>query len=234
MRPKPGKMLNMNMKEQSIQKPDWEKIETALIDMDGTLLDLHFDSYFWLEYVPIHYAQKNDISIDAAKQLLFPKMRSHEGAMKWYCLDFWAEELGLDIAGLKRDLQHKIAIHDGTIEFLHELRNCVSKIMLVTNAHYDSLNLKLEVTEIDTFFDDVISSHSYGAPKEEQVFWQRLQQDFPFKNESTVMIDDSLAVLESARQYGIGYQIAIRKPDTQMPESRKPGFYSVRALGEIF
>ncbi len=222
------------MNKQLIQKPDWEKIDTALIDMDGTLLDLHFDSYFWLEYVPIHYAQKNDMSIDAAKQILFPMMRSHEGTMKWYCLDFWAQELGLDIAGLKRDLQHKIAIHDGTIDFLKELRNHVSKIMLVTNAHHDSLDLKLEVTEIDSYFDEIISSHSFGVPKEEQAFWRILQEEHPFTNETCVMIDDSLAVLKSASQYGIGYQIAITKPDTQMPESRKPGFYSVQALGEIF
>lgn len=223
----------LNMKQQKTQKPDWNKIETALIDMDGTLLDLHFDSYFWLEYVPIHYAQKNEISVDAAKHLLFPKMRSHEGTMKWYCLDFWAQELGLDIAGLKIDLQHKIAIHDGTIDFLQQLRSRVNKIMLVTNAHYDSLNLKLEVTGIDAFFDDVVSSHRYGVPKEEQVFWQRLQQEFPFNNETTVMIDDSLAVLESARQYGIRYQIAIRKPDSQMPETKKQGFYGVTSLGKI-
>mgnify|MGYP001555741952 CR=1 FL=1 len=221
------------MNEAFLLKPDWNKIETALIDMDGTLLDLHFDTYFWLEYVPIHYSQNNNISIDEAKQKLLPMMRSHEGTMKWYCLDFWSQELGLDISGLKYDLQHKIAIHDGTIDFLEELRNHVDKIMLVTNAHFDSLNLKLEVTEIDKFFDDVVSSHKYGMPKEEQGFWKKLQQEYPFENESTVMIDDSVRVLESARLYGIGYQIAIKRPDTQMPEMKKPGFYGVASLGDV-
>ena len=28
---------------------EWSKIDTVFFDMDGTLLDLHFDNYFWLE-----------------------------------------------------------------------------------------------------------------------------------------------------------------------------------------
>ena len=31
---------------------DWREIDTVLLDMDGTLLDLHFDSHFWLEHLP--------------------------------------------------------------------------------------------------------------------------------------------------------------------------------------
>ncbi len=221
------------MNKNQLIKPDWKKIDTALIDMDGTLLDLHFDSYFWLEYVPVHYAENNNITVEEAKHILLPMMRSHEGTMKWYCLDFWSQELDLDITGLKHDLKHKIAIHEGTEGFLKRLREHVDNVMLVTNAHYDSLHLKLEVTSIDIYFDDVVSSHRYGYPKEDQKFWTELQNDYQFENGSTVMIDDSAAVLESARKYGIAYQIAIKKPDTQMPEMRKPGFYGVTSLGDI-
>ena len=31
---------------------NWNKIDTILLDMDGTLLDLYFDNYFWREHVP--------------------------------------------------------------------------------------------------------------------------------------------------------------------------------------
>ncbi|MFV8760570.1 GMP/IMP nucleotidase, partial [Yersinia enterocolitica] len=27
---------------------NWQEIDTVLLDMDGTLLDLEFDSHFWL------------------------------------------------------------------------------------------------------------------------------------------------------------------------------------------
>jgi FMN phosphatase YigB (HAD superfamily) len=32
---------------------DWQEIKTVFLDLDGTLLDLHFDNHFWLEYVPV-------------------------------------------------------------------------------------------------------------------------------------------------------------------------------------
>ena len=31
---------------------NWSKIDTVLLDMDGTLLDLHYDSHFWLNVIP--------------------------------------------------------------------------------------------------------------------------------------------------------------------------------------
>jgi len=43
---------------------DWSKINCVFLDLDGTLLDLHFDNHFWLEYVPRCYAEKHDLSLD--------------------------------------------------------------------------------------------------------------------------------------------------------------------------
>ena len=36
---------------------DWDDIDTVLLDMDGTLLDLHFDNFFWMHYMPRRYAE---------------------------------------------------------------------------------------------------------------------------------------------------------------------------------
>ena len=42
---------------------DWDSIDTVLLDMDGTLLDLHFDNHFWLEFVPHKYAELKGIAL---------------------------------------------------------------------------------------------------------------------------------------------------------------------------
>ena len=40
---------------------DWDSIDTVLLDMDGTLLDLHFDNYFWTEHLPDIYSRKHQL-----------------------------------------------------------------------------------------------------------------------------------------------------------------------------
>ena len=40
----------------------WMRVETVLLDLDGTLLDLAFDNYFWRERVPAAYAAARAIS----------------------------------------------------------------------------------------------------------------------------------------------------------------------------
>ena len=41
---------------------DWQQVDTVLLDMDGTLLDLAFDNYFWQKLVPETYGEQQGIS----------------------------------------------------------------------------------------------------------------------------------------------------------------------------
>ncbi|NLD01354.1 MAG: haloacid dehalogenase, partial [Gammaproteobacteria bacterium] len=55
-----------------MQQLPWAHIDTVLLDMDGTLLDLHFDNFFWLKYLPQCYAEKNNLSLAQADAYLTP------------------------------------------------------------------------------------------------------------------------------------------------------------------
>ncbi|MBS4097998.1 MAG: GMP/IMP nucleotidase [Sulfuricella sp.] len=212
----------------------WETIHTVLLDMDGTLLDLHFDNHFWLEHVPQRYAEKHRLALDAARDRLASRYAAVAGTIDWYCVDYWTRELDLDIAFLKAEVAHLIAIHPDVVEFLERLRHAGKRAVLVTNAHHKSLALKMEKTGLHGYFDAVISAHQTGLPKENPAFWDKLQTLETFDPAHTLLIDDSLPVLRSAQGYGIAHLLAIYKPDTKLPEKDVGEFAAIGRFGEIF
>ena len=214
-------------------KIDWQHIDSVFLDMDGTLLDLHFDNYFWLEHVPLRFAQLNDIDIEEARQELYPRFQKMEGTMEWYCIDYWSNELGLDIAMLKEEVDHLIAIHPHVTDFLDAVRAHNKHVVLVTNAHGKSLSLKMNRTQLGGHFDELICSHDFGIPKEQSDFWGLLQDKLPFDKDRTILVDDSLAVLRSAEQYGIKHLLAIYKPDTKSPAREILEFPAIHNFLEI-
>ena len=196
---------------------NWSKISTVLIDMDGTILDLHFDNYFWLEHLPLRYSEKMSISLDAAKAKLKVDYLAVVGTIKWYCLDYWSERTDMPIKTLKREIQHLIHLRSDAKNFLVALKASGKDIVMVTNAHPDALSLKIERTQLDQYFDTLYSTHEFGVSKESQLLWQRLQAKHGFDCDKTLFIDDSIEILKSAQQYGIKYLLAIANPDSKKP-----------------
>jgi len=212
---------------------DWNKITTVLLDMDGTLLDLHFDNYFWQQHIPLRYAEQNDIHIDDAHKILTPKFKSAEGTMNWYCVDYWSEQLSLDIALLKAEVDHLIAVHPHVIEFLESIKSAGKHVALVTNAHQKSLMLKMDRTALHHHFDDVVCAHDFGLPKEEPEFWAKLNQSLNFDKSETLLVDDTLSVLRSAKQYGIQHLLAVSNPDSQSPQRNTEEFNAIKDFRDI-
>jgi putative hydrolase of the HAD superfamily len=212
---------------------DWNAIQTVFLDMDGTLLDLHFDNHFWLEHVPLRYAEKHGLSHAAAQDALAPRYHKVVGTMEWYCVDYWTRELGLDIARLKEEVEHLIAVHPHVTDFLAALRGSRRRAVLVTNAHHKSLALKMRKTRLDGYFDAVICAHDIGVPKEHPEFWDRLQSVEHFDPRATLLVDDSLPVLRSARDYGIGHLLAVHRPDTQLPAKDVAEFDAIDSFLDI-
>lgn len=211
----------------------WNEIESVFLDMDGTLLDLHFDNHFWREHVPLRYAERHQLDIEAAKSELVPRFRLKEGTLDWYCVEYWSRELGLDIVELKREINHLIAVHDHVPEFLQRARSAGKRVIMVTNAHAHSLELKMEVTGLTDAFDALICSHDIGFPKEDQRFWAALGAREAFRNESTLFVDDSLSVLRAARDFGIRHILAVRKPDSRSPARDTGEFNAIDGFHEI-
>lgn len=216
-----------------MSKIDWQQIDTVLLDMDGTLLDLHFDNYFWNQLVPEQYAAANGIGLDSALTALQPMFDSNRGTLNWYCTDYWSEKLDLNIMALKHGIKELIAIRPQVKAFLQSLRDNGKRVLLISNAHGSVVELKMAETELSPYFDAIFDSHMFGAPKEHQAFWQALHAKHSFDKTRTVFFDDSEAVLLSAKEYGIGTIIAMRHPDSNKPARDIDGFIGIDHFDEV-
>ena len=212
---------------------EWERIETVLLDMDGTLLDLHFDNYFWQEYLPMRYAELKGLEPVAARLHIVTRTREIRGSLNWYSTDYWSEMLQVDIVELKHEVSHKVAIRPFCIDFLDALRVAGKDIVMVTNAHHDSLALKMDKTQLAHKFDRLITVHEFSMPKEDPNCWQEVHKRHPFRGDRTLLIDDNLHALESAREYGIDHLLAITQPDSQEPPRQIDDFDAIHSFDEI-
>lgn len=212
---------------------DWEEVDTVLLDMDGTLLDLHFDNYFWLELIPERFSLRHGLRLDVARARLSERFAAKQGTLDWYCTDYWSRELQFDVAALKREVCAHIRFLPGAEQFLRQVRDAGLQVVLVTNAHSDTLAIKHAQTGVMGLVDAACTSHRYGVPKEHPEFWLKLQADMGFEPAQTLFVDDSLAVLRAARNYGIGQVVAIARPDSTQPPRDITEFTSVQTIADL-
>ncbi|MEZ5565751.1 MAG: GMP/IMP nucleotidase [Gammaproteobacteria bacterium] len=219
------------MHRDSIQT--WRDFDTILLDMDGTILDLAFDNYFWLELVPRSLARSQRRDPAAVRADLFARFAQKQGTLEWYCLDYWSAELSLDLRTLKSASSHRVCYLAGASEFLQALRATGKTVAVVTNAHLHTLEIKKGVAGLGRWIDTFVSSHDFGAPKESPVFWAGARQRLDFDPARTLFIDDSQRVLDAAVAAGIGRVLAISRPDSCHPVRQVDGHLNIEALGTL-
>ena len=214
--------------------PDWDRVQTVCLDMDGTVLDLRFDNLFWLDVLPRRWAQARGLGLSEAIALLKPRFEAKRGTLDWYCIDHWSEELEFDIAALKHELRAEIRYLPGALEFLARLRARGKRVLLTTNAHPISLAIKNGQTGLERHFDELVSSHEFGSPKESAQFWARLAESHAVVPDSTLFVDDSASVVAAARAAGIAYVYQVLQPDSTLPpHGVAEGVAGIARLGDL-
>ncbi len=214
-------------------KTAFERCDTLMLDMDGTILDLAFDNFLWLHHVPEKYAEEHGVEPEEARKRLYAKFEEMMGQLQWYCLDHWSDFLKLDVAEIHRDLNERIGYLPGAEDFLKTLAEHDLRVIMVTNSHLEVLDIKDEVTGVKAHFDHIYSSHSFGQPKERQEFWHALREVEDFDPATTLFVDDTHRVLDSAKEYGVEMLLEVSHPDTSKEPRESGNYVTIKRLGDM-
>lgn len=198
---------------------DWQHVQTILVDMDGTLLDLAFDTRFWLHTLPGHIARQEGLAHDIAVKRIVDHAEMTRGTLKWYCLDHWSEEMGIDVRAVKQSQAHLVKWLPGAGKFIAALKTLAAEPWLATNAHPFILAIKQQQVQVQQHFVRTVTSQDFNAPKEAPEFWQAMTDNFGLDLGRCVMIDDSVDVLCAAKLAGVGHAIEIMRPDSDFGKS---------------
>lgn len=184
-----------------------------LIDLDGVILDTKYDNYFWQTHIPKIYAKVHNISESDAINVTHTLFYYKKKTMEWYDINYWSNILSIDIAEekLKKENMDKISLKKGSLEVLDKLKRTRKKLFLITNAHRDTLNIKLKKFDISKYFDDMICSHELGYVKEDIQFWHILRIKLQLDLKYSALIEDTFDNILSAHHAGLRNFVYISK-----------------------
>ena len=188
----------------------FKDIECLLIDMDGVILDNAYDNDFWQNQIPEVIADSKSIAFDDAKRLAIQIFNYKKNTKDWYDVDYWSNMLNIDIEAQKRSEKSfsRISLYDGVIDTLSILKN-KTKMILITNAHRKTLNIKLEKYNLTPYFDEMVCAHELNYVKEDIQLWYMLRSKYKLDYEKTLLVEDTINNINVGLSAGISGAIYV-------------------------
>lgn len=212
---------------------NWDDIDDVLLDMDGTLLDRHFDNFFFEEELPRRYAALHGLPFDVSRDRLMAMYRSVEGELAWTDLHYWTGRVGIDVVAMHKELDHMIGYLPGAEAFLDELTCRGKRVTIVTNAHRAGVDVKAAKTRLDRRVDRIIDAFEVGYLKMRPEYWPTCQRLVGFTPKRSLYIDDDEDCLQAAQRFGIGHIIHSAKSSSQLPPTCSKKFRSIEELSVL-
>jgi len=212
---------------------DWSQIDDVLLDMDGTLLDRHFDNFFFEEELPRRYALLHDLQLVESRDRLMTMYRSVEGELAWTDLHYWTKRVGIDVVALHRELEHMIGFLLGAEEFLQHLQQLGKRVTIVTNAHESGVAIKVAKTGLDRHVNRIVNAFEVGYLKMRPEYWPNCQRLLGFDPTRSFFMDDDENCLITAKEFGVAHLIHSAKSSSQLPPAPLTQFVSVTGFSPL-
>jgi len=208
----------------------WSDIDDVLLDMDGTLLDRHFDNFFFEEELPRRYALAENMPFDESRNRLMAMYRSVEDELAWTDLHYWTQRVGIDVVEMHRELDHMIGFLPGATGFLSALKDRKKRVTILTNAHRAGVAIKTAKTGLDLHVDRIVDAFEVGYLKMRLEYWPACQRLVGFDPNRSIYIDDDERCLAAAKRFGVAHLIHSAKSSTRLPPEFSTLFPSVENL----
>jgi len=213
--------------------PNWSQIDDVLLDMDGTLLDRHFDNFLFEVELPRRYAAMHTLSFEDSRDRLMAMYRSVEGELAWTDLNYWTKRVGIDVVAMHKELDPMIGFLPGAEEFLRHLRQLGKRVTIVTNAHSTGVSVKVAKTRLDRYVDRIVDAFEVGYLKMRPDYWPNCQRLLGFDPARSLFMDDDEGCLRAAKAFGIGHLVHSAKSSSQLPPEPLPQFFSVTGFAPL-
>jgi HAD superfamily hydrolase (TIGR01509 family) len=221
------------MQSVRLVNPDWSRIDTVLLDLDGTLLDQAYDNHIWRDLVPQRFAVAKGLEMNAAYAEVARRFAARSHTLDWYCIEYWTRDLGVDIGALHREVRSHVAWLPGAREFLERMRAAGKRLLLLTNSHPIALAVKHEETGVLDYLDGAVTSHDFGHAKEHAQFWTAATAHFGFDPARALFADDNSKMLDAARGAGIRWVYGVRHWDSRGSRREHADHAAVDAVADL-
>ncbi len=182
-------------------------IDTISFDMDGTLTGGRFIELVWGEGIPTLFSREKNMSIEEATAVVLKEYADlGEGRPEWYDVKYWFKLFGLgsEWMALLKSFAHEIAIFPEVPDVLTLLRQHY-RLVVISNATHEFIEIELGVTQLRDSFDAVFSSTSdFGKVKKTPEVYEGVCRMLGVKPESVAHVGDhELFDFSVPRQLGI-------------------------------
>ena len=132
-------------------------------DMDGTLTDTSFVNSVWLQGVPELYSLKKQIPFEEAlRQVKFEYDKMGREKIQWYDLSYWLNKFEIDLKPeqVLNSFVDRIRVFEEAHRILERLKNSGYRLIIVTNARREFVDLEMKQTGTQRYFENIFSSPS--------------------------------------------------------------------------